>query len=700
MALMTDIRNNLSKLFAVLAFFFIIMIIFDWGLDLSSQRGGPGSGADVLGNVNGQEVDYRQYSELVRRTLENQKQQTNVDPDEETERQVRAQVWNQLVDEILVDQEIERLGIKVTDQEIRDIVQGPNPPEFLVQQFRDSTGVFRRDAYERAMMDPQNKAAWIQVEQALRLEQKRRKLQSLLLSGIQVTDGEIRQRFADRNVTLDAQFALFDANRMVPDSAVQPTDDDLRKYYDEHPEEYKVKASRKVKYVTFSLAPSGADSAEVEQELASVLTQVKQGEDFVELAKTYSETPVTEAFFKHGELSREKEAPVFAARKGDIVGPVRDLEGVHVLKVLDERQGKDEFIRASHILLSTSGTDTASALQKARELLSKARSGADFAELARANSQDYGSAQQGGELGWTGKGAWVKPFEDAAFRARVGEIVGPVRTQFGYHIIKVSAKDRRELKLASLSMKVKASSQTVELAYKQAEDFAYLANEEGFEKAAEVGGYEVKETPEFTKGGMVPGIGLNESVNAFAFKNKVGTISAPLNMSGAVGVFVVTGEREDGLRPFDEAKSLIRNGALRQKKLQVVLARAQEFVKTLTPGADLLAEAQKADGVIAQATGPFRVSDAIPAIGRDPKFAGVAMGLKPGEISRPFEGFRGAFIIKLITKTEVDTTRLADERTGLRDQLLQEKRSRVLNEWQTALREKADIEDNRDQYYR
>jgi hypothetical protein len=102
MALMTSIRNNLSKLFAVLAFFFIIMIIFDWGLDLTGSKGRGGGNTEVLGKVNGQEVDYRQYSELIRRTLENQKKQTGVDADEETERQVRAQVWNQLVDETLI----------------------------------------------------------------------------------------------------------------------------------------------------------------------------------------------------------------------------------------------------------------------------------------------------------------------------------------------------------------------------------------------------------------------------------------------------------------------------------------------------------------------------------------------------------------------------------------------------------------------
>jgi len=702
MALMTDIRNNMAKLFAVLAVLFIIMIVFDWGLDLSGRKGRTQGNMEILGKVNGHEIDYRQFSELVRRAVENQKRQSGLDPDDEAERQIRSQVWNQLVDEMLIDQEIDRLGITVTDQEIVDIVRGPNPPEFLVAQFKDSTGTFRRDAYERAMMDPQNKAAWIQVEDALRAEQKRRKLQSLLLGMVRVSDEEVWERFVDRNLTMDAEFALFDANRLVPDSAVTVTDEDLRRQYDTHPEDFKAKASRKLKYVVFSLAPSAEDTAQVEQELMKLQEQATSGAvDFVDLAKTYSETPTSDAFFKHGELSAAKENAVFAAKKGGIVGPVKDFDGFHLIKILDVREGKDEFVRASHILLSAvAGPDSVNVIRKAKDLLRQARSGVNFAELARANSADYGSASQGGDLGWTGRGRWVKPFEEAAFKARVGEFVGPVRTQFGWHIIKVTGKDRREVKIASLTMKLKSSAQTTDAAYKQAEDFSYLAKQEGFEKSAELSKFQVRETPEFTKGGMVPGIGFNEAVNNYAFNQKEGAISDPMAVSGGVAVFMVSGQREEGLRPLDEVKGILSSMALREKKMEKVRDQAEKFYKGLTPSSDLLAAAQSMPEVIAQKTGPFKPVDAPAGVGRDPKFTGTAMALRPGELSKPFEGFRGYYILKLLSRENIDSTRFAVEKSGLRDQLLQEKRSRLMSDWQAQLREKADIEDHRDKFFR
>jgi parvulin-like peptidyl-prolyl isomerase len=421
------------------------------------------------------------------------------------------------------------------------------------------------------MVDPQNKSAWIQVEEMLRQEQKRRKLQSLLLANVNVSEGELKQRFIDRNVTMDAAYVLFDIDRLVPESAVTVTDDDIKKQYDSHAADFQAKAARKVKYVLFNQNASSEDSAAVETEIKNLLEQAKSGVmDFAELVKTYSEVPSTEAFFKHGELSQKKENAIFSAKKGDIVGPINDNDGIHIFKILDQRQGTTEFVKSSHILLNiVTGPDSVKVIQKARVLLAQARSGADFAKLARENSQDYGSAMQGGELGWASKDRWVKPFADAAFKARVGDIVGPVRTQFGWHIIKVTGKDKREVKLLDLALKVKASTQTVEAAFQQAQDFGILAKDEGFEKAAQNSKFIIQETQEFTKTGSIPGIGLNDAITNFAFTNKVGAIADPIYVRNGVVVIKVSNIREEGIRPLDEVKGVVRTLALKEKILQV-----------------------------------------------------------------------------------------------------------------------------------
>ncbi|HEY4612138.1 MAG TPA: peptidylprolyl isomerase, partial [Bacteroidota bacterium] len=660
---MTQIRNNLAKLFGVLAVLFIFLIVFDWGMDLGDQRGRNlfGSG-DAVGSVNGKDLSYQEFTELLRQQEESYRSQAGTEPDEETQRYLRDQTWNTFVQQTLMEEQIERLGINVTDREVIDIVHGSNPPEFLVRNFRDSTGKFNRAAYDRAIGDPQNRAAWVQVETALRQQRKQEKLQSLLLASVRVSEGEVKQRFVDQNTAMEAEYIAFDPNRFYSDSAIAATDDDVRKHYNANQEEFKVRPARKIKYVQFRTTPSHDDTLAVLNEINRTLAQVKSGSDFLELAKTYSEIPVNEAFFKHGELSRTKETAVFSARTGDVVGPVQDVDGVHLFKVLDERRGSAQYVRASHILLNAvAGPDSVQKIQKIRDLLRQIRNGADFAGLAKQNSEDFSNASQGGELGWNGKGAWVKPFEDAAFRARVGEVVGPVRTQFGWHLIKVTGKDNRELKLAALTMKLKASSQSIDLAYKQAEDFSYLASSEGYEKSAELSKYQIMETPEFVRTGTIPGLGFSEAIMNYAFRENVGAISEPITIRGGLVVVKVTEAREEGVRPFEDVKNIVRSMLLRKLKMEQLKPQVEEFHSTLTPGADLAAAAKALSNAQYLKTGAFKPTDPVASLGRDMAFIGTALRLQPGELSKPFEGLRGFYVVRLLTKTPFDSTKFTAE---------------------------------------
>ncbi len=701
MPLMTQIRNNLTKAFAVFAAFFIVYIVLDWGMDISGRKSTT-RGQESIGTVNGTEISYRDFSELLKQQTDAYRKQTGSEVDEETERQFRSQVWNMLVQQVLIDKELNRLGITVTNDEVREILLGPNPPEMVAGQFRDSTGTFNRANYEQAILNPQNREVVIQVEEQVRRQRRLEKLQSLLYASTRVTEGEVHQRFEDRSVALEAEYVLFDPNVFVADSAVQITDEDLRKHYDANQENFKVQAGRKLKYVLFSLAPSQEDTVAVVAELDRLIEQSKAGSDFTELARTFSEAPVNDTtFVKHGTLSRQLESAVFSARKGAIVGPLADNVGYHVVKVLDERRGANEFVRASHILLNApAGSDTAATIQKAKDILKRARAGQDFGALAREYSEDFGSKVQDGDLGWTARGGWVKPFEQAAFGARVGEIVGPVRSQFGWHIIKVTGRDNRELKLATATMKVKASSKSADDAVSGAQDFAYLAGDEGFEKAAETSSYQVRETPEFVQGSVIPGIGVNDAVMHFAFQKKLDALSEPLNVTGGVAVFKISGVRPEGARPFDDVKPMLRFQVLREKKMEKLKEEVDAFYKGINATTDLLAAAKGVPKAVSQKTGAFKLQDAPLGVGRDYTFIGQVAKLNPGEITKPFEGTRGYYIAKLVSRSAFDSTRYVSEKSTLRDQILQEKRNRLFSDWITALREKADIEDNRDRYYR
>jgi parvulin-like peptidyl-prolyl isomerase len=702
MPLMTKIREKMATFFAVFAGAFVIYIVLDWGMDLTGQKqASRAREAQEVGSINGQTILYTEFSEMVRNAAENQKNQTGVEPNEEQLRALRDQIWNQLVEQKLYEDESKELGIRVTDQEIVDLVRGDNPPDFLTRQFTDSLGNFNRQAYEEALRSPQNRNVWVQVEDILRRQRLQEKLRSAIMASARVSDEEIKQKFMDQNIKYDAEYILFDPNILVKEDEVQATDEDCKKFFNEHTEEYKAEATRKLKYVLFEEVPSKGDTDAVMNEMNELLAKTKSGVDFVELATTYSEIPPSDAFFKHGEISPEKESVVFSAKPGDIIGPLKESDGYHLLKVLDFKTGKDEFIRASHILIKILGTDSAGALKKAKDIVSRIMKGESFSALAQSTSQDPGSAVNGGDLGWFGKGRMVKEFEEAAYKAKLNQVVGPVKSAFGYHIIKVTGRDSREVKFADIFLSIRMSSQSREAILAQAEDFAAQSKKEGnFEDIAKQLNYTVTETQPFQKGGVIPAIGNNVSVNKFAFTGKIGDISNVFSLSNAYGVFMISDAREAGVRPFDELKSAIELRVKREMKMKKVKGIAETVLSTLTPTDDLQKVATQYPNLSAQRLSQITFSGFVPGIGRDLGFIGGISALNPGDISKPIEGARGYYIIKLIGKSSLDSTLFNAQKENLRKQMLSERRNKIVSDWFENVKKNADIVDNRDIFYR
>ncbi|MBP6672458.1 MAG: peptidylprolyl isomerase [Bacteroidetes bacterium] len=695
MAIMSKMRSSMKYFLYFLVGIFIITIVFEWGMDFL----GMSRQSDSVGSVDGKSISYQEFSELVRQQVEQYKKQSNTEPDENLLRQIREQVWNNYVTQTLLDKETKRAGITVTDQEIVDWVRGENPPEFLVQQFRDSTGAFRRDAYEQALNDQRNKEIWVQVETALRQQRLAEKVQSLVFASVRATDGELRERYADQNMKANVHFAFFDPDKFVSDKDVELTDDDIKKVYNENTDEFKQPAQRKVKYVLFSDQPSARDSAEILSEINSIAARIKSGLDFMEVQKDYSETSPQPSFFKHGELTPEKESAVFSAKTGDVIGPVMDYEGAHLFKILEEKKSADAFVKARHILLNASTPELEAASKKlAGELIARAKN-EDFASLARQYSTEPGAATSGGDLGWFGKGRMVKEFEAAALAGKPGQVIGPVKTQFGIHVIKIEGRDNRELKVASITLPIKASSSTKDEAFQRAQDFAYIAKKGNFETDAEASGLRVLETTEFIKGSFIPGLGQFESINKFAFKNDLGDISDAYQVNNGYAIVKISEVKKEGVRTFDDVKESIRGRALREKKMAKLKGIAEQRYSSLGANGDLNSLSADAN-VSVQTTGEFSFGGGIPMVGREFAFSGAAKNAEIGKITSPVEGKRGYYLLKVLSRTPFDSAGYNAVKNMLASQLVNEKRQRVLTQWLEKLKETADIEDNRENFFR
>lgn len=693
MAMMAKMRDLAPAFIITVGVLFVLfMIISD-----SNVLEVLGARTNNIGSVNGRDITYQEFAQLLERALENQKQQTGQEVTEDQLDQFRDQVWESLVSQIITEQQMEKLGITVSDQEIRDVILGENPPEFLKQNFIDSNGVFNRQMYESAIFDSRNKEALIQAEEAIRQQLMAQKLQSILMASVSVTEQEIKRKFIEQNIKMTAQFALIDLNS-YPDTMFNVSDDEIRKYYNNNPNEFSIKAQRKLKHVTFKVLPSKRDSSNVFEQLQNVYAKaLNDTSSFKTWVDIYSETPYSRDTTLINSLPVEVADLIVNSSAGDLIGPIAVAGQYKLYKVINSVTSNETFVRASHILIPSTGSD-ADDLAEANKVYEAVKSGLDFREAAIKYSKDPGSAEKGGDLGWFGKGMMVKEFEDACFKGDINVIQKPVKTNFGYHIIKVTGKTNKKFVLENISMSVKASAFTRDEIYNQANDFAYIAEKNGFEKEAKNLGYEIQETTPFMQDAFaVPGIGYNKAIIDFAFDNGLNTVSQVYKIPSGYVVVMVSDVINAGVKKFDEVINEAKASLIKQKKYEKALAEITELKNKVGNNLDNAKEFNPK--VRVDTTGSFSTAGSIPKVGVEYNFSANAYKLPLGKVSDPIKGVRGYFLIKVLTRTDFDSTVYSLQKNTLRDNLLQERRNSFISQWLQKMKEEANIIDRRHLFY-
>lgn len=674
------------------ALFVLFMIISD-----SNVLEAIGGRTNYIGKVNGREISYQEFQTALDRQLENLKQQTGQDIDESQMDQIREQVWESLVNQALIEQAVKKFGITVTDEEIKEIILGPNPPDFLKQNFVDSLGNFNRQLYEQALFDPRNKEALVQAEEFVRQQRLTQKLQSYLLAGIIVTEDEVKQKFIDQNISMEAEYVLFDVNS-IPESEIEVTDSDLKSYYDKNIQLYKQPPQRKLQFVLFPNVPSADDTNLVIKNLESVARKIREeGADFKEMVEIYSEIPYSRDTLSVQYFTPEVLKALNEAKPGDVIGPLGAPQGYTLYKFYGKAPSSEIYARASHILINQHGSDEKN-LEEANKVYQRLVNGEDFATLANELSADPGSAKNGGDLGYFTKGMMVKEFEDAVFNGKVGEIQKPVKTSYGYHIIKVTERVNYKYVVERIVNQVKQSATTRDRIFNAANDFSYLANKNGFESEAKLMGYEIRETPLFSEQSVsVPAIGPNKQLVKYSFENSVNTISPPFKTPSGYVVVRIAEALKERFTPFDEVKVSMKPAVIREKKFERLEKIAKDTYSKA--GGDLYKIPQIKPELVIQQTGPFTASGTIPNLGRDYAFINRALSTEVGKTTEPFRGMRGYYVMKLTKKTPFDKDAYSAQAATIKTQILNEKKARYINEWLEKMKKEADIVDNRYMFF-
>ena len=367
----------------------------------------------------------------------------------------------------------------------------------------------------------------------------------------------------------------------------------------------------------------------------------------------------------------------------------------------DYRTGAGRIMKYASFSKQPTAEDTSAVVQEAIELKNRTEAGAKFDELARAYS-DGPSASAGGDLGFFGKGVMVKEFEDAAFSGNVGDVIAPVHTKFGVHVIQITEKRTKsdgsvEIKASHILLEINAGPNSLANSRSNANLFAFDARDLGFEAASESNNVTIQQTELLNEFDLkIENIGsLNDAV-LFSFRAKEGDISEIYENENGYYVFQLEEIFEENIQPLSEVEQGIKAVIESRHQSNRALLYAQELYENAKKSELSLENIAGADEEIKiKSTPAFTLASHIPGIGKSGILSGVLSQLDPGEIAEPVLVNASAVIAELIDKESFDQKAFETAQAEIRRELMNEQNSNIFNKWMDDLKVNSKVEDLR-----
>ena len=356
-------------------------------------------------------------------------------------------------------------------------------------------------------------------------------------------------------------------------------------------------------------------------------------------------------------------------------------------------------MRASHILLKTEGKDekgVEEVKKKAEDLLKQVKAGGDFAALAKQHSEDEGSKVNGGDLNFFGKGQMVPEFDAAAFSMQPGQISDLVKTQFGFHIIKlVEKRPAGQRPLAEVRNEIierlkweRAQARSTEISTKVTSELKSPAD---FDRVAKANGLVTKESGFFLRDEPIADLGPSPQVASEAFTLKDGAVSEPLRTAQGFVFVTVTGKQPSALPVLDAVKERVRNDIIQKKAVDAAKAAAAGLAPTLKSAANFAAAAKTA-GRELKTTELISRGAVIPDAGASPAVDKAVFALAAGAVSDPIVTDTGAVIVKVVERNDVKPAEMTTAKDGLKREMISERQNRFFSSYMTKAKEKLRIE--------
>ena len=702
MAVLGNLRKNSFVLIAVIGmalFAFVIAGVFD-GSGLQSQ--------EPIGIVNGEELsvtDFRNQIDVLKKSYNF------------NDLQALTTAWDESVRSKLLSQQIDELGIGSSRDHL-EFFLSQSPSFNSDERFLNDAGIFDVNKFsnfiaELKEINPQSYSQWSLQEEQFNKQIKFNSYFNLVTSGFNSTFFEGKNQYLKSNNIADISFVKIPYST-VNDSLISVSSSEIRSYIKDNPADFDQKSVRSFDYVIFNESPSVKDETDLRNKINSLLNEREEYNQVSKLNEVIpgflttpnldfflsenSDVPYDSIYRPKGYFSSSHAQMIFNLENNNTYGPYVDGDFLKISKMLDKKRNGN--VRASHILIAYNGSQGSNpqitrtkneAKNEANRILKLARSNPDNFSSYAIDFSDGPSKSNGGDLGFFQEGNMVKPFNDFVFNNRVGRI-GLVETDFGYHVIKIVAKEDVVL-VGTLALKNIPSERTSDSIFNIASKFEIeLSNIGDFNQTAESFDFEVKslnnigvldhDLPNMENQRRLVQWLFNEETEVDDFKR------FDLSRGGYV-IAKLTDKAEEGLMKPELASITVLPILKNKKKAKIIISDNKKF-KNLE---DL---ASNNNLEILNVSALNQVTPIVAQAGFEPKVIGKAFGLEINSISDLFEGETGVYMIKLNSIKSADEL---ESYTPFENQLTNKFRSNIDFSIVQSLKKSADISDNRNDYY-
>ena len=702
MAVLGNLRKNSFVLIAVIGmalFVFVIAGVFD-GSGFQSQ--------EPIGKVNGKELsisDFRNQMDVLKKSYNF------------NDLQALTTAWDESVRIELLNQEINELGIGSSSDHLEYFLS-QSPSFNSDERFINDAGLFDVNKFsnfisELKEINPDAYFQWSNQENQFNNQIKANTYFNLISSGLNSTFFEGKKQYSTSNSNANISFVKIPYSS-IPDSLVSVKNSEISKYIKDNPEDFEQESTRSIDYVIFNESPSKKDQNDLRLRLENLLNQKEEYNQVSKLNEVVpgflttsdlelflsenSDIPYDSIYRPKGFFSSDHAQMIFNLDNNQTYGPYTDGEFLKYSKMIDKKRNGN--VRASHILVSYQGAQGASseitrtkedARKEASRILNLARTNPDSFSSYALDFSDGPSKSNGGDLGFFQEGMMVKPFNDYVFSNRVGRI-GLVETDFGFHVIKVVAKEDVVL-VGTIGLKNIPSDRTSDSIFNIASKFEIdLGKSIDINKTASDLDFEVKSLNSIGElDHDLPNMENQRRLVQWLF-NEDSSIGDYKRFDLSQGGFVIVqinDKQDKGLMPARLATLTVTPILKNQKKAEMIISENKKY----TTLEDLSASNNLE---IINVSALNQITPVVSQAGFEPKLVGTAFGLEIGQTSNLIEGETGVYLVKLNSLNSVEEI---DSYSAFENQLTSKLRTNLDFNIVQSLKKSADVVDNRSDYY-